>query len=138
MYLVFLCMFAINICFVAIEIIGITAGGTVYVRWFTSRARVFILLYWVCFLWMCDVCGCSGFITMIQTFNLKKVPAGIICIIGIAAWGLALGLDIFIITRVYMHFRYVCCNKINLFICGCAAFLHSPLLYLLFNALLFF
>jgi hypothetical protein len=75
MYLIFLCMFAANIVFIGVIIIGISAGGSV------------------------------GFITMIQTFSLKKIPAGVICIIGMVAWGCELGLDIFIIIRVYMHFR---------------------------------
>jgi hypothetical protein len=30
MYLIFLCMFALNICFIGVIIVGISAGGTVY------------------------------------------------------------------------------------------------------------
>lgn len=74
-YLIFLCMFAINIIFIGVLIVGIPAGGS------------------------------TGFINMIQAFSLGKVPAGIICIVAMAALGAELALCIWIIIRVYMHFR---------------------------------
>jgi len=71
----FLCMYAINILFIIVMLIGPPSAGS------------------------------TGFINMIQTFSDGKTPGGVACIISMAFWAGDLALALFLIVRVYWFFR---------------------------------